>query len=101
MHSKVFKLAHEIRNEFATWSEALKLAWAKVKLQQALASGECKFTFKKKDGSLRPATGTLDQSKFNYEYKGISQSTKWYIQKYFDLDKQAFRSCDVRRLVKV
>ena len=42
-----------------TMSEALKCAWANVKLRAQLQKKICKFYFQKVDGSLREAYGTL------------------------------------------
>jgi hypothetical protein len=46
------------RNGF-TLSEALKAAWANMKLKKVMALRIAKFYFKKVDGSIREAYGTL------------------------------------------
>ena len=42
-----------------TMSEALKCAWANIKLRAQLQKRICKFYFQKVDGTLREAYGTL------------------------------------------
>ena len=39
MRQKVMTLAHQIKEFFTNFSEALKFAWKKVKLQIKIASG--------------------------------------------------------------
>lgn len=98
IQSKVFKLAHKAKSNFKSWSEALKFAWSKVKFQIKLATSKAvSFSFIKKDGSTRPATGTLQ---VEYQRKATSKPSVWYIVKYFDLDKNSFRSFDFRNLIK-
>lgn len=96
--SKIFKLAHSVRAEFRTFSDALSFAWTKYKLQTRLTSGQVYFNFTKKStGEVREAHGTLD---FQIPYIPSSK-TIWYIQKFFDIDKQAWRCLDVRTLIKM
>lgn len=49
------------RNGFSM-SEALKVAWANIKLKAAMLLKIVKFYYKKVDGSLREAYGTLKPS---------------------------------------
>lgn len=49
------------RNGF-TMSEALKCAWANIKLKSAMRSRIVKLWFTKVDGTLREAYGTLQES---------------------------------------
>lgn len=52
MKSKVFKIAHQIRNQFSNFSTALKAAWRIVKMEMGIKTP---ITFAKKDGELRDA----------------------------------------------
>lgn len=52
MKSKVFKTAHQIKQYFTTWSEALKAAWAVVKL---FFGRPINLTFAKSCGEVREA----------------------------------------------
>ena len=57
---EVMTLAWQIvRRNGYTISEALKCAWRNVRLRRAMADRVCRFTFKKVDGSIREAYGTL------------------------------------------
>ena len=98
MKTLVMKTAHAIKNLFSSWSDALKAAWAKVKIQKALANGVVFFDFRKKDGSLRAATGTTNSNFFAYDKK-TTRKAKAHIVTYYDLDKKAFRCFDIRRLL--
>ena len=49
------------RNGF-TMSEALKVAWANMKLKAAMKQRIVKFYFQKVDGSIREAYGTLKEN---------------------------------------
>tara|TARA_R110000824_G_scaffold395070_6_gene595405 strand:+ start:9163 stop:9471 length:309 start_codon:yes stop_codon:yes gene_type:complete len=96
--SKIFKLAHSVRAEFNTFSQALIFAWAKYKLQTRLTSGVVSFDFiKKSTGELRKANGTLD---FQIPYVP-SSNTAWYIQKFKDVDLDQWRCLDIRTLIKI
>lgn len=102
MNKLALKLAHKIRKEFNTWSEALKMAWAKIKLQNKLRKGIAHFFFTKKNGETREAFGTVES------YTAKKESTRkmpWYIVFFIDTkidpSKHNARSCDIRRLLKI
>lgn len=61
--ASIMRLAWQFvkRNGF-TMSEALKCAWANMKLKAAMKERIVKFYFQKVDGSLREAFGTLKES---------------------------------------
>lgn len=94
--SSVFKTANAIyRAEKApTLSEALKMAWRAAKLQMALAAGEVKFQYRKMNGELRQAVGTLKNmlSDTAMAFNGTAMF-------YFDIEKKGFRSFAVANLV--
>ena len=92
-------LAHKVKHNFDTFSEALIFAWAKYKLQTRLIAGDVAFNFiKKSTGEIREANGTL---KFDMPYIPTNNKTSWSIQKFFDIDKQAWRCLDIRTLNKI
>ena len=99
MNSKALTIAHKVKAEFSTWSEALKFAWTKVKLQRSLKEGNVKFVFKKKStGENRLSNGTL---KLDTEYTpSAPKKINYFIQKFFDVKKRAWRSLDVRTLIE-
>lgn len=77
------------RNGFGL-SEALKKAWANVKLHAALKKGIVKFYFAKVDGSLREAYGTLKESLLP-ETKGTGRKPSDTVQVYYDTVNQGYR----------
>lgn len=98
MKSQLFKIAHAIKSNFNSFSAALKHAWKVIKLKSSLKSGEVKFRFKKVDGSIREALGTLNL----IVEKGEGNKTKTpnYGQiAYFDLQKGQYRSFKAENLI--
>lgn len=69
--SQLFKLAHAIKSQFASFAEALKQAWKVLKLRLAMSTSYVAFKYRKVDGSIREAVGTLN---FSYESKGGKSS---------------------------
>ncbi len=67
----------------------LKKAWVNAKLHNALKRGVVRFTFRKIDGNIRVAFGTL-QGVENM-VKGDRRSGNSTLQVYYDLEKNAFR----------
>ncbi len=78
------------RNGF-TMSEALKVAWANIKLRVRLSSGIIRFYFRKVDGTIREAWGTLATDKVP-QTKGSDRKPNDTLQVYFDTEKQEWRS---------
>ena len=68
-------------------------------LKNRLKSGPVKFAFRKKDGSLRLAYGTLDLNKIpsDQQPKGGEASPK--ILPFYDLEKFAWRSVQIGQLI--
>lgn len=87
---KIMKLAWQFvkRNGF-TLSEALKEAWANIKLVNAMHKGIVKFYFTKVDGSKREAYGTLSSEVI--PSVGGERKNNDTCQVYFDTEKQAWR----------
>lgn len=78
------------RNGF-TMSEALKQAWAVSKLRVRLSFGIIRFYFRKVDGTIREAWGTLTADKVP-ETKGTGRKSSDTLQVYFDTERQEWRS---------
>lgn len=73
-----------------TRSEAMTMAWANIKLADALKRTICKFTFVKVDGTVKVAVGTLKPSMLpenSHKEEGINYN----VQKYFDVKQKAWR----------
>ncbi len=90
--TKVFTLAWQFvkRNGF-TLSEALKTAWANVKLRTAMKTRIVKFYFRKVDGTTREAYGTLLETLMP-ETKGTGRKPSDTLQTYYDTERQEYRS---------
>lgn len=82
-----------------TMSEALKCAWANYKLREALRNRVVEFYFKKVDGTIRQAFGTLAANRVpatkgtRRQYAGT--------QVYWDTMKEdwrCFRTCNLLRI---
>lgn len=89
--SNVFKLAWVfIRKHQVTLSEALKTAWRNIKLRIAMATKIVAFTFRKADGTIREAIGTL-KSDILPQVKGTGRPTPEHLQLYYDIQKECYR----------
>jgi len=97
MKSLVFKTAWQIASDFATFAEALKHAWQLIKLKYAMLKGVVEFSYRKVDGSIRTAVGTLQAPHVNYEFKGKASTTK--TMAYFDLEQGAFRCFKIENFI--
>ncbi len=89
--SEVMSLAWQMvkRNGFSM-SEALKVAWANIKLHAAMSFGIVRFYFRKVDGSIREAYGTLKPTLLP-ESKGTGRKPNDTVQTYFDTEVQEYR----------
>ena len=99
MKSLIFSTAWTMfRNgTFSTFAASLKAAWNKSKLQKVLRNGVAKFSFTKKDGTVRHTTGTTQSGAFEYEAKTTNgtRTESATIVKYYDLEKNAFRCLNI------
>lgn len=97
--SRVFSLAWQFvkRNGF-TLSEALKVAWANIKLHTRMQLGIVKFYYQKVDGSLREAYGTL-KSELVPETKDTGRKSPVTCQTYYDTERQEWRCYKLANLV--
>ena len=82
-----------------TFGTCLRKAWANTKLRSALKAGVVRFTFKKKDGSVREAVGTLHD--LDYQARTDRRSANPTLQVYYDLEKEAFRCFKKANLIAV
>ena len=88
-----------VRKNGYSMSEALKCAWANLKLKAALKVKIVEFYFKKTDGTLRKAFGTLMSDRVT-ETKG-KKKTEENGQVYFDTEKEEWRCFKKCNLVKI
>ena len=82
-----------------TMSEALKTAWRNIKLKAVMRTKIVEFYFKKTDGTLRQAFGTLLENRVP-ETKG-TKKTADNCQVYFDTEKEEWRCFKKCNLVKM
>lgn len=88
------------RNGFSM-SEALKVAWANLKLKSQMKSKIVKFYFKKVDGSVREAYGTLNE-KLMPTITGTDKRAKNdTVQTYFDTERKEFRCYKKANLISI
>ena len=99
--SEIMNLAWAfVRKNGYTIKEALKCAWANIKLRTQLTFRVVEFYFKKVDGTLRQAFGTLRSDKVA-ETKGTGRKPSDNVQVYFDTEKSEWRSFKKCNLIKV
>ena len=89
-----------------SWADCMRYAWMLVRFRQMLQNGFVTFSFIKKDGTHRIATGTLyphlipvdkHPGTSSRQTGGVASAEKgqkpnYGIINYFDLDKQDWRS---------
>jgi len=88
MKTKLFKIAHSIKANYTSFSEALKQAWRIIKLSVCMKLGAVAFTFKKVDGSIRQAVGTLKDTPAVLGTKAKNYSAFTY----YDIEANGWRS---------
>lgn len=87
------------RNGF-TMSEALKVAWANMKLKAAMKQRIVKFYFQKVDGSIREAYGTLKENLIPAT-SGDNRKRNDTVQVYFDTERQEYRCFKIANLISI
>ena len=90
------------------WRDYVSLGWYFVRFRQWLSEGLVSFTYLKKDNSIRDARGTLCDLLIPREdlpkdqRQALSRNDKrpnYAIVNYYDIDKKAWRSFDIRLFV--
>lgn len=95
--SKLFHIAHSIKHQFNSFADALRKAWVIIKLRARMKKQIVSFKFKKVDGSIREAKGTL-MANMLPEIKGTSNKVNHSVMAYFDVEANAFRSFKITNL---
>ena len=79
-----------------SWADCMRYAWMLVRFRQMLQNGFVTFSFIKKDGTHRIATGTLYPHLIPVDKRpkssGDERTPNFSVINYFDLDKQDWRS---------
>lgn len=89
-----------VRRNGYTMAEALRTAWANIKLRKAMAERIVKFYFQKVDGSIREAYGTL-KSTLVPAVTGNGRKPNDSVQTYFDTEKNEWRCYKKANLLKI
>ena len=72
-------------------SEALTIAWRNIKLRAAMSSRIVRFYFRKVDGTIREAYGTLAEKLTPTTTSTSNRRPNDTVQTYFDTEKQEWR----------
>jgi hypothetical protein len=100
--SDLFKLAWQfVKKNGYTFAEALKTAWANMKLLAAMQARICKFYYRKVDGTLREAYGTLNSRLIPAVAGTDTRKKNDTVQTYFDTEKESFRSFKKANLTRL
>lgn len=99
--SKLFKIAHAIvkKGEAPSFSVALKLAWKAIRIYSQMLVGNVVFAFKKVNGEVRKAIGTLFNLKYVRKTSGDGDSNNADVISFWDCEKEAFRSFKAATLI--
>lgn len=89
-----------VRRNGYTMAEALRTAWANIKLRKAMAERIVKFYFQKVDGSIREAYGTL-KSTLVPAVTGNGRKPNDSVQTYFDTEKEEWRCFKKANLLRI
>jgi len=94
---ELFKMAWGLLDNFTSFSQSLRQAWKILKLKAKMAVGNVKFKYRKVDGTIRDAVGTLN---FTYESKGSGRPTPADSFLYYDCEAKGIRSFKVVNLIR-
>ena len=83
-----------------TMSEALRQAWLQIKLRIRMAKGVVKFWYRKVDGTVREAYGTLCD-RLTPPTMGCGRRTNPTVQNYFDTEKGEWRCYKIANLMRI
>lgn len=97
MKTLLFKIAHSVKHQFDNFSQALTYAWKIIKLKMKMKENIVDFQYRKVDGSIRQAQGTLID-RLLPTTKG-NRSSSQSVLVYYDVEKQGYRSCKIENLI--
>ncbi len=100
--SEIMKLAWQfVKKNGYSMAEALKCAWANMKLKAAMKDRIVKFYFQKVDGSVREAFGTLKEALLPPTNGTDSRKKSETVQVYFDTEKSEYRCFKKANLLSI
>ena len=82
-------------------SDALKCAWANIKLKAQMRTRIVEFYFQKVDGTMREAWGTLNEKLVPATSGNDKRAKNETIQVYYDSEKQSWRSFKRANLIQI
>lgn len=97
--TEVFLRAYRLTLTGRSFSESLKQSWAIYRLQKQMKQTVVEFRFRKVDGSIRQAYGTLMEKVINPLIKGTGKKHSPALVTYFDTQKQEFRCFKEENLI--
>lgn len=99
--AKVMKYAWQLwKATKQQWRNCMLKAWQIYRLAKALRQGNVAFSYKKADGTIREAIGTLKNLPSGITFGGKRVTKPSYkTVVYFDTDKNAFRSFKIENLI--
>ena len=99
---EVMRLAWQfVRKNGFSMSEALKIAWANMKLKLQMKSKIVKFYFQKVDVSVREAYGTLNEKLMPIITGTDKRAKNDTVQTYYDTEREEFRCFKKANLLKI
>ena len=100
-HSRALHMAHILRRKGSgvgpSWSDTVARAWYFVRFRDWLNQGVVRFSFFKKDGSIREAVGTTNLMLIpeDKQPKGTANAPVYSTINFFDLQKSEWRSFNI------
>jgi len=102
MLREVLNLAWQfVRRNGYSMSEAMRCAWANIKLRRAMTGRIVRFYFQKVDGSLREAFGTLAEGIIPAVAGTDTRKKNDTVQTYYDTEKQEWRCYKKANLMRI
>ena len=99
---EVMSLAQQfVRKNGFSMSEALKSAWVNMKLKAEMKKQIVKFYFKKVDGSVREAYGTLNEKLMPAITGNDKRAKNDTVQTYYDTERGEFRCYKKANLLSI
>lgn len=82
-------------------SEALKTAWMNIRLKAAMKQRIVRFYFRKVDGTMREAFGTLSEKLLPPTQGESNRKANATVQTYYDTEREEWRCFKLANLVKL
>ncbi|RYC70883.1 SH3 beta-barrel fold-containing protein [Spirosoma sordidisoli] len=97
MRKQITTLAHAIRKTGQSWAEAMKRAWAAIRIKFEMAHKAVGFFYKKENGETRYAVGYNKVAPPTSAKPAPAKSA--LVITYFDIDRWDWRSFRADRLI--